>query len=53
MYCRLSLKKCLIIDENFNIETDFPTLIVQYLDLTTEGNIVINLSEYICNLLKK
>ena len=46
-------EKCLIIDENFNIETDFPTLIVQYLDLTTEGNIVINLSEYICNLLKK
>ena len=46
-------EKCLIIDENFNIETDFPTLIVQYLDLTMQGNIINNLSEYICNLLKK
>lgn len=46
-------EKCLIIDEDFNIETDFPTLIVQYLDLTMQGNIINNMSEYICNLLKK
>jgi hypothetical protein len=46
-------ERCLIIDENFNIEADFPTLIVQYLDLTMQGNIINNLSEYICNLLKK
>jgi hypothetical protein len=45
--------KCLIIDNDFNIETDFPVLLIQYLDLTVEGNIVTNLSEYICKLLKK
>lgn len=46
-------EKCIIIDESFDIEKDFPIFIVQYLDLTIEGNVVTNLSEYICKLLKK
>lgn len=45
--------KCLIIDEDFNLEEDFPEFIVQYIDLTVSGNVVKNLSEYICKLLKK
>lgn len=45
--------KCLIIDEGFNLEEDFPEFIVQYIDLTQEGNVLKNLSKYICNLLKK
>lgn len=46
-------EKCLIIDENFNVEIDFHELIIQYLDLTQTGNVVTNLSKYICKLLKK
>lgn len=45
--------KCLIIDENFNIAEDFPEFIVQYIDLTQPGNVVKNLSKYICELIKK
>ena len=46
-------EKCIIIDENFNMEKDFSEFIVQYLDLTQSGNIITNLSGYICKLLKK
>lgn len=45
-------EKCLIIDENFNLETDFPEFLVQYIDLTQSGNVIKNLSLYICKLLK-
>lgn len=45
--------KCLIIDEEFNLEEDFPEFVVQWIDLTQEGNVIKNLSKYICNLLKK
>lgn len=46
-------EKCLIIDESFDVEKDFGEFIIQYLDLTVEGNVIKNLGEYICNLLKK
>jgi hypothetical protein len=46
-------EKCLIIDENFDIEKDFHTFVVEYLDLTQTGNVVENLAKYICNLIKK
>ena len=44
---------CLIIDNDFNIETDFPELIVQYIDLTVKENVITAMSEYITKLLKK
>ena len=46
-------EKCLIIDENFDIEKDFHTFVVVYLELTQKGNVVENLSRYICNLIRK
>jgi hypothetical protein len=46
-------EKCLIIDENFDIQKDFHTFVVEYLDLTQTGNVVENLAKYICNLIKK
>jgi len=46
-------EKCLIIDENFDIQKDFHTFIVVYLELTQKGNVVENLAKYICNLIKK
>jgi len=46
-------EKCIIIDKDFSVEKDMPEFIVQYVDLTTEGNVVTNLSIYICNLIKK
>ena len=46
-------EKCLIIDENFDIQKDFHTFVVEYLDLTQEGNVVETLAKYICNLIKK
>lgn len=46
-------EKCLVIDEDFSIEEDFHNFIVEYLDLTQPGNVVENLSKYICTLLKK
>jgi hypothetical protein len=45
-------EKCIIIDRDFDIEKDMPEFIVQYIDLTQEGNVVKNMSVYICNLLK-
>lgn len=44
---------CLIVDNDFNVETDFGELIVQYLDLTEKTNVIKAMSEYICKLLKK
>ncbi len=45
-------EKCLIVDDDFNIETDFGQFITQYIDLTMEGNTIKNLENYICKLLK-
>lgn len=45
--------KCLIVDEEFNVETDFIDFIVEYTDLTQTGNIITNLAKQICNLIKK
>lgn len=45
-------EKCLIIDESFDISKDFHTFVVEYLDLTQQGNVIENLAKYICNLLK-
>ncbi len=44
--------KCIIIDEEFSVENDFPAFLVEYFDLTQEGNVVKNLSKYICKLLE-
>jgi hypothetical protein len=46
-------EKCLIIDENFDIQKDFHTFVVEYIDLTRPGNVVENLGKYICELIKK
>lgn len=46
-------EKCLIVDEKFDINKDFHSFIVEYLDLTQEGNVIDNLAKYICNLIKK
>jgi hypothetical protein len=46
-------EKCLIIDEEFNIDEDFPEFMVQYIDLTRPGNVVKELSKYLVELLKK
>lgn len=46
-------EKCLIIDETFSIEDDFHTFLVEYLDLTKNGNVIENLAVYCCKLLKK
>lgn len=46
-------EKYLIIDESFDIKKDFHIFVVVYLELTQKGNVVENLSKYICNLLKK
>lgn len=45
-------EKKIIVDESFSIETDMPEFIVQYLDLTKEGNIIKNLSVMICDLIR-
>lgn len=45
-------EKCLIIDEAFDLEKDFGTFIIEYIDLTQQGNVVKNLGEYIVSLLK-
>jgi len=44
---------CLIIDETFDLQIDFPEFIVQYIDLIKQGNVVKNLSLFICELLKR
>lgn len=46
-------EKCIIIDENFNLETDFAVFMIEYVDLMYQGNAVKNLGEYIVKLLKK
>lgn len=46
-------QKCLIISDDFDILEDMPEFIVQYFDLTKEGNVIKNLSVYICELLRK
>ena len=46
-------ENCIIIDESFDIEKDFPIFVVEYIDLTQPGNVVSNLAKYLCNLLKK
>lgn len=46
-------EKCLIVDEKFSVENDMAELVVEYLDLTQEGNVITNLSNYILNLIKK
>lgn len=46
-------EKCLIIDESFDIQKDFHTFVVVYLELTQKGNVVENLSKYICSLISK
>lgn len=44
---------CIIVSEDFEIESDFHEFIIQYIDLTRKGNVVTELSKYICELLKK
>lgn len=44
--------KCIILNEDFNVETDFSSFLVEYLDLTMDGNVLENLSVFACNLLK-
>lgn len=44
---------CLIIDDAFDVATDFADFIVEYIDLTRKGNVVKNLAEYVLNLIKK
>ena len=46
-------ENCIIVSEDFNLDTDFHTFLVEYFTLTQEGNIIVNLSKYICNLIKK
>lgn len=46
-------EKCLILDENFSVENDMSELIVEYISLKKEGNVVKNLSLYICDLIRK
>ena len=45
-------EKCLIVDESFSIKDDFHTFLVEYFTLTGTGNIIVNLSKYICKLLE-
>lgn len=46
-------EKCLIVDEDFSVENDMADFIVEYLDLTEEGNVIENLAKYILKLIKK
>lgn len=46
-------EKCIIIDESFDIQTDFGTFMIEYIDLSYEGNAVKCLGEYIVKLLRK
>lgn len=46
-------ENCLIVDDNFNPETDFEEFIVQYVDLKYKGNVVTNMAKYIINLIKR
>lgn len=46
-------ENCIIISEDFDITKDFPIFVVYYIELTKTGNVVVNLGEFITNLLKK
>lgn len=46
-------EKCIIVDESFDIQTDFGTFMIEYIDLSYEGNAVKCLGEYIVKLLRK
>jgi len=46
-------EKCLIVDYDFNLEEDFATFMIEYVDLMYKGNAVKNLGEYIVKLLRK
>ena len=46
-------EKCIIISEDFSIEKDFAEFLVEYIDLTQDGNVIKNLSNYILKLIKK
>lgn len=46
-------ENCILVDESFNVEEDFHTFLVEYFDLTEKGNVIVNLSKYICKLLKR
>lgn len=46
-------ENCLIVSPDFDLEQDFPELIVQYIDLTREGNVITELGKYIQDLLRK
>lgn len=48
-----NFEKCIIVDESFDIQKDFHTFVVEYLYLTQKGNVVENLSKYICKLISK
>lgn len=45
--------KVLLVDYDFDIEKDMPTLLVETIDLTMEGNVLKNLSEVLVDKLKK
>lgn len=45
--------KCIIIDDDFNIETDFTDFVVQHNELKRTTNIVTSLANEIVNLVKK
>jgi len=44
---------CIRISETFDIEKDMPSFLVEYVDLTTKGNVLVNLAKMAINLLKK
>lgn len=43
----------IILSDDFNLEQDFHKFVIQYIDLTEEGNIVDNLAKNIVELIKK
>jgi len=45
-------EKCIIIDDDFDLNTDFGAFIIEYIDLTKEGNAVKNLGEFIVEILR-
>ena len=46
-------EKCIIVDEDFDVSDtkDMSAFIVEYIDLTMEGNVIENLGKYILNLI--
>ena len=46
-------EKCIIIAEDFDMSKDFPTFVIHYIELTKTGNVVLNLGEYITELITK